>query len=240
MLTGSRPHRRLAAMLPILALALVACGGDDSPDTAAATPSPTGLTVNSRVGLKNIGPVVVGMTIEQMARAAGVSLTRQPDFDQAIATSGCAFMSPGTIPGYVPPPNSGNKSPIAFMMRSEIAPGSADPTIKLARIDILGGDFETQQGIKVGSSEQEVQTAFGGSSPLPPRAFIGPPYRYLTATPRQEADRDFRLVFESDGAKVVTYRAGKLPEVDWKNGCADAPPVSSPPAVSPSPAVSPT
>jgi hypothetical protein len=219
MLIGSRAQRRLAATLLTLALALAACNGDEPTPSATATPSPTGLTVNSRVGLKNIGPVVVGMTIEQMARAAGVSLTRQPDFDQAIENPGCAYMSPGTIPGYVPPPNSGNKSPIAFMMRAETPAGSTERTIKLARIDILGGDFQTQQGIKVGSSETEVQEAFGGSSPLPARAFIGPPYRYLTATPRQEADRDFRLVFESDGAKVVTYRAGKLPEVDWKNGC---------------------
>ena len=239
MLTGSRPHRRLAAILLIVALALAACNANEPADNAAATPSPTGLTVNSQVGLKNIGPVVVGMTIEQMARAAGVSLTRQPDFDQAIEATGCAYMSPGTIPGYVPPPDSGNKSPIAFMMRAETPAGSTERTIKLARIDILAGDFETQQGIRVGSSEQEVQAAFGGASPLPPRAFIGPPYRYLTATPRQEADRDFRLIFESDGAKVVTYRAGKLPEVDFKNGCADASPVAGAPAASPSPAVSP-
>lgn len=192
-----------------MAFALTACGGDSGGSGASPTPSPVGLTVNSTVGLKNIGPVVVGMTVEQLATAAGVSLTRQPDFDQAVAETNCAYMSPGTIPGYVPPPNSGNKSPLAFM----IVDG------KLARIDILGGEFKTSQGIMVGSSEQEVQTAFGGASPLPPRAFIGPPYRYLTATPRQAADQNFRLVFESDGAKVVTYRAGKLPEVDYKNGC---------------------
>jgi hypothetical protein len=200
---------RLAALVLTMAFALTACGGGSGGSGASPTPSPVGLTVNSTVGLKNIGPVVVGMTIEQLATAAGVSLTRQPDFDQAVAETNCAYMSPGTIPGYVPPPNSGNKSPLAFM----IVDG------KLARIDILGGEFKTSQGIMVGSSEQEVQAAFGGASPLPPRAFIGPPYRYLTATPRQAADQNFRLVFESDGAKVVTYRAGKLPEVDYKNGC---------------------
>lgn len=192
-----------------MAFALGACGGGSGNPEASPSASPTGLTVNSVVGLKNIGPVVVGMTIEQLAQAAGVSLTRQPDFDQAMTDKKCAYMSPGTIPGYVPPPNSGNKSPLAFM----IVDG------KLARIDVLGGEFKTAQGVKVGSSEQEVQAAFGGASPLPPRAFIGPPYRYLTATPRQAADQNYRLVFESDGAKVVTYRAGKLPEVDYKNGC---------------------
>lgn len=200
---------RLASVVLALALASTGCNNQSPNAGASPTPSAAGLTVNSRVGLKNIGPVVVGMTLEQLADAAKVTLTRQPDFDQAIATTGCAYVSPGTIPGYVPPPNSGNKSPIAFMIKEG----------KLARIDILGGEFQTTQGIKIGSTETEVQAAFGGTSPLPPRAFIGPPYRYLTATPRQPEDQDFRIVFESDGAKVVSYRAGKLPEVDYKNGC---------------------
>jgi hypothetical protein len=207
--TRTSSRVRLATLVLTLAFALTACGGGSGSPEASPSASPTGLTVNSVVGLKNIGPVVVGMTIEQLAQAAGVSLTRQPDFDAALAEKNCAYMSPATIPGYVPPPNSGNKSPLAFM----IVDG------KLARIDILGGEFKTAQGVQVGSSEQEVQAAFGGASPLPPRAFIGPPYRYLTATPRQAADQNYRLVFESDGAKVVTYRAGKLPEVDYKNGC---------------------
>lgn len=191
-----------------MSVMLGACSGE-TPDSAVTPSSSTGLTINSEVGLSNVGPVVIGMTIEQLSQAAGVPLIRQPDFDVATAEKKCAYISPGTIPGYVPPPNSGNKSPLAFM----IVDG------KLARIDILGGEFKTRAGIKVGSTEQEVQNSFGNSSPLPPRAFIGPPYRYLTATPRQADQANFRLVFESDGAKVVQFRVGQLPQVEWKNGC---------------------
>lgn len=201
--------------LLVLGLALMliagACNRGETPDTQAS-PSPTvqrGLTANSPVTLTSVGPVVVGMTTEQISAAAGVPLTRQPDFDQAVAEKNCAYVSPSTIPGYIPPPDSGNKSPLAFM----IVDG------KLARIDVLGGDFATAQGIKVGSEEKAVLEAYGDGEPLPPRAFIGPPYRYLTATPRDEDDKNYRMVFESDGAKVVNYRVGQLPQVEHKQGC---------------------
>lgn len=204
-----RSPLRLSPLFLVIAVMLGACSGE-TPSPAEVSPTTSaGLTINSEVGLSTVGPVSIGMSIEQLAQASRVALIRQPDFEQATLEKKCAYMSPGTIPGYVPPPNSGNKSPIAFM----IVEG------KLARIDILGGEFKTRAGIKVGSSEQEVQNAFGNSSPLPPRAFIGPPYRYLTATPRQADKANFRLVFESDGAKVVQFRMGQLPQVEWKNGC---------------------
>jgi len=209
---GAHARRRALGLALLVLLVAAACnrGGETAAEDPEATPpAQRGLTANAPVTLRSVGPVVVGMTLDQIAAAAGVDLTRQPDFDQAVAESNCAYVSPSTIPGYVPPPDSGNKSPLAFM----IVDG------KLARIDILGGDFATPQGIKVGSEESAVLTAYGDGEPLPPRAFIGPPYRYLTATPRDAEDQNFRMVFESDGAKVVNYRVGQLPHVEHKQGC---------------------
>jgi hypothetical protein len=180
-------------------------GGDPDPSPSV----PQGLTANSVVRLRSIGPVVIGMTLEELTEAAKVPILRQEGYEQNLAEKNCAFLSPGSIPGYTPPPETGRKSPLAFMMVDE----------KLARIDILGGDFATELGVKVGSTEQQVLAAYGRGSPLPPRDFIGPPYRYLTASPRNQADRDFRIVFETDGAKVVKYQVGKLPEVEFKAGC---------------------
>lgn len=209
---AGRPTRVRAAALAILVMLVAgACNraGGSPEETPTSVAPPQGLTANSPVKLTSVGPVVVGMTLEQVAEAAGVDLTRQPDFDQAVAEKNCAYVSPSTIPGYSPPPESGNKSPLAFM----IVDG------KLARIDILGGDFATDQGIKVGSAESAVTEAYGGGSPLPPRAFVGPPYRYLTASPKDEEDQGYKMVFESDGAKVVNYRVGKEPEVEYRQGC---------------------
>lgn len=210
---GVRPGRLVRTLILGLAITLLAgaCGGGDDPEASASpTAGPSqGLNANSPVTLRSIGAVVVGMNLDQMAEAAGVAMTRQPDFDQAVAETGCAYVSPATIPGYVPPPDSGNKSPLAFMIVEDT----------LVRIDVLGGTFSTPQGIRVGSAETDVLEAYGGGEALPPRAFIGPPYRYLTATPREAADANFRMVFESDGAKVIQYRVGQLPQVENKQGC---------------------
>lgn len=208
-LNNRRPAKLKATALAILVMLVAgACGGGTPEEDASPTPI-QGLNANSPVKLTSIGPVVVGMTVDQVSQAAGVALTRQPDYDAAMAERNCAYVSPATIPGYSPPPESGNKSPLAFM----IVDG------KLARIDILGGDFATDKGIKVGSSETEVTDAYGGGSPLPPRAFVGPPYRYLTASPKDAEDQGYKMVFESDGAKVVNYRVGKQPEVENRQGC---------------------
>jgi hypothetical protein len=208
---AGRPTKVRAAALAILVMLVAgACNRGNTPDETPTSAAPVqGLTANSPVKLTSVGPVVVGMTLDQVAAAAGVDLTRQPDFDQAVAEKNCAYVSPSTIPGYSPPPESGNKSPLAFM----IVDG------KLARIDILGGDFATDKGIKVGSAESAVTEAYGGGSPLPPRAFVGPPYRYLTASPKDAEDQGYKMVFESDGAKVVNYRVGKEPEVENRQGC---------------------
>lgn len=206
-----RPAKvKAAALAVLLMLVAAACNRGETPDDTTTSPTAVqGLNANSPVKLTSVGPVVVGMTVDQISQAAGVALTRQPDFDQAMAEKNCAYVSPATIPGYSPPPESGNKSPLAFM----IVDG------KLARIDVLGGDFSTDKGIKVGSSETEVTTAYGGGSPLPARAFVGPPYRYLTASPKDAEDQGYKMVFESDGAKVVNYRVGKQPEVENRQGC---------------------
>jgi hypothetical protein len=202
--------KKALAAAVVLATALSAgCGGGSGEDPTASPTVAQGLTANSVVRVRSIGPVVIGMTLEELIEAARVPILRQEGYEQAVAEKNCAFVSPGSIPGYTPPPDSGNRSPLAFMMVDG----------KVARIDILGGNFATELGVKVGSSEQAVLDAYGGGSPLPPRDFVGPPFRYLTATPRNQADRDFRIVFETDGAKVVKYQVGKLPQVEFKSGC---------------------
>jgi hypothetical protein len=42
---------------------------------------------------------------------------------------------------------------------------------------------------------------------------------YLTFTPTGQTDRNYRLIFETDGHRVVNYRVGKMPEVAYVEGC---------------------
>jgi hypothetical protein len=38
--------------------------------------------------------------------------------------------------------------------------------------------------------------------------------------PKDATDRNFRIVFETDGKKVTRWRAGLLPQVEFVEGCA--------------------
>jgi hypothetical protein len=38
-------------------------------------------------------------------------------------------------------------------------------------------------------------------------------------TPQTAQDKEFRIVFETDGNRVDRFRAGRLPEVKFPEGC---------------------
>lgn len=42
---------------------------------------------------------------------------------------------------------------------------------------------------------------------------------YLVVTPPAAADSSFRIVFETDGQKVLRYRSGLVPAVEYVEGC---------------------
>jgi hypothetical protein len=83
----------------------------------------------------------------------------------------------------------------------------------VVRIDVDSGSTATPEGIRIGSTEAQVNSAYGG------RAATGP-HKYtdgnvITVT----GDGDFRYVFETNGSKVTRYRAGVMPAVEWVEGC---------------------
>ena len=84
---------------------------------------------------------------------------------------------------------------------------------RVARIDVLGATL-TASNVGVGSTEAEVTAAYAGRVEAQPHKYTDG--RYLVVTP---ADTTRRLVFETDGARVLRYRAGRRPEVEWVEGC---------------------
>jgi hypothetical protein len=43
---------------------------------------------------------------------------------------------------------------------------------------------------------------------------------YLAFAQKDQADKDFWVVFETDGQKVTQFRSGRIPEVEYVEGCA--------------------
>jgi hypothetical protein len=42
---------------------------------------------------------------------------------------------------------------------------------------------------------------------------------YLTVVPPSSADATYRIIFETDGKRVVNYSAGLKPQVEYVEGC---------------------
>lgn len=87
----------------------------------------------------------------------------------------------------------------------------------VARIDVLEPGVPTAEGLEVGATEQQVLAQYGPDAVVSPHAYSGPQWHYVTVTPPN--DTAHRIVFETDGAVVKSYRVGRTPEVEWVEGC---------------------
>ena len=85
---------------------------------------------------------------------------------------------------------------------------------RIARVDVTAPEIPTAEGIRVGDTEARVRDVYGPANvSISPHKYTSG--RYLTIAP----DQDSRLVFETDGVRVTRYRGGRLPEVEWVEGC---------------------
>ena len=192
-----------------VALAVAACSsGDDGatdeappssttapptpPGTAAATSPPSATEL--RLDLRGLGPVRVGMSVEEAGAALGRPLV--------------AVVPPPAEECAIYGPDSGFEG-IAFLVAGGV----------VARADVVAGTTATTEGVAIGQTEAEAQRRYRGRLEVAPHDFqIGG--HYLTLVPTAPGDAGFRLVIETDGTRVTAMRAGRLPEVELTEGCA--------------------
>lgn len=139
-----------------------------------------------------VGPAKIGMTKAQVSRVLGESLERSP----GAGDIECEYLySPRSMVG------------VKFMFSRE----------RLARIDISEGATPTEAGIRIGDNIAKIRKAYGGRISVAPHQYIPEPDgKYITV----KAPGGRRAIrFETDKGLVVTYYAGRFPEVTFVEGC---------------------
>jgi hypothetical protein len=88
---------------------------------------------------------------------------------------------------------------------------------KIARIDVDTGAVTTEDGAKIGDSEDRIKSIYGDEVKVEPHKY-NEGWHYLTVMGDSSAAGK-ALVFETDGKHVTAFRGGRLPEVKWVEGC---------------------
>lgn len=87
----------------------------------------------------------------------------------------------------------------------------------IVRVQIDSAGIPTEAGAAVGDPEPRVLELYHDRIVTEPHKYMGPTGHNLIVT--DQADTLRRLVFETDGEKVIRYRVGLRPSVDWVEGC---------------------
>jgi hypothetical protein len=90
---------------------------------------------------------------------------------------------------------------------------------RISRIDVFKNSrVATVKGARVGDTEARIKSLYPGQIQVTRHKYTNG--HYLIFVPKDQADKNFRLVFETDGDRVTQFRSGKMPEVQWVEGCA--------------------
>jgi len=151
------------------------------------------LSTGTRVTVNGIGAIKVGMTVQQAQRASGLTLARgqRPVRPDDGA---CYYVSART-----------GLDDVLFMIE--------DGTV--ARVDVRNRAVRTLSGAHIGQTEAEVQRIYGRDLEVTPHKYDDKGH-YLTVYPNSQR----RVIFETDGKVVKTFRAGRMPAVGYVEGCA--------------------
>ncbi|MEH2030433.1 MAG: hypothetical protein V7K67_12280 [Nostoc sp.] len=156
------------------------------------------LTNKSKIFINGIGLVRVGMTVEQASKASGTQLIRD-NYTDSGGNSNCFYVHPQSF--------SGN---IEFMVKNG----------RISRVDILGNKLiTTVKGARIGDTESRIKSLYPGQIKYNGEG-SGVGYHLLIFIPKDRADSNYRIIFQIYKNRVNDFRAGKLPEVEYSEGCA--------------------
>ena len=153
------------------------------------------LSSTSRLRLDGIGPVRVGMTLVEASRAVGQRLRVDPDSGPDAYNCGFADAPAGVEASFM------------------VIDG------RIRRVDVSPpSGIATVSGVRLGASEAEVQRIYRGIQ-VEPHPY-DPNGHYLVYQSPEPSQGAFLLIFETDGSRVTSFRAGFRDAVRAPEGCA--------------------
>ncbi len=150
------------------------------------------LTSQSKLNLNGIGTVRVGMTVKEATKAAGTKLVGD------VPNDSCYYVKP-----------EGEPKDISFMVTKG----------RISRVEVSKNSrVATLSGARIGDTEAQIKSLYPGQITVTPHKYVQGGH-YLTLVPKDRASGNYRLIFETDGKRVTQLRSGKLPEVEFVEGC---------------------
>lgn len=190
----AKPISSLVPMLSVLLL--TACSGEQAqqqqPSEEAKTADPGLLQACGVVSDTSFCHVRMGMTLAEARAAFPVPLE---SFGDAAAGQSleCAMVFP-----------EGRPEQFTFMLVND----------RVARVDILVDGYLTDKGARVGWWEDDVLRVYGDRAKVFPNKYDDTKHDIVVDT-----RFNYQIIFETDGKKVLKYRAGVLPGVGFVEGC---------------------
>jgi hypothetical protein len=188
-----RTFRILFAVLTLFVAS--ACNREDDKAVKGRNgPNGAGHDSVSAVALNEdgLGPIQVGMTLTEAVNMG--LLNENPNMKKE-----CDFVFPAVGAGV--PDNVG-----VMIVRGEVA-----------RIDVDTGSVTTEDGAKIGDTEEKIKSIYDGDLQIEPHKYVTGGHYMIVMGDSASAGK--AIVFETNGKVVTNFRAGRLPEVKWVEGC---------------------
>ena len=149
----------------------------------------------NKLTLTGLGGVEIGMTIKQASQKTGIQFVNESSGGEE---GGCFYYKAAQEPQDV------------YYMVTEG---------KIARIEVNTKNITTLSGAKVGDTEERIKALYPGKIEEEGHEYV-PGGKYLIFVPEDASNQNYRVLFETNEKGIVTQmRSGKLPEVNWIEGC---------------------
>ncbi len=142
-----------------------------------------------RITPQGFGPLLAGQSLAEASAAVGSPITLA-----AGASPDCSYAEWAAAPAGV-----------RVMVERDT----------VVRVEVLSGSVTTAEGAKIGDAEGRINSLYAT------RVMVGP-HKYTTGkymTAFAPPDTMYKIVFETDGQNVTMFRSGRVPAVEYVEGC---------------------